>query len=143
MEKIMSLRTNIFVLFMSWLPDWLTGFDREAYEAGLRADELNRARNAELLARGDITEADFQASERRFVEGQFDPDAEIERAFDQGLEEGAANVTAVVSKPFEIAGAGAGAVLKAVPWWIWLAGLGFLLFALWPVIAPTLATRRK
>jgi hypothetical protein len=128
---------------MGFLPDWLTGFDRENFEAGQRADAANAAITRNLYEQGKIDAATLQEAENHYASGNIDPDYEIEAAFDEGLQEGAANVTAVISKPFEIAGTAVGSVLKALPWWLWIAGLAFLAFYLWPVLGPLLGARLK
>lgn len=131
---------------MAWyhaLTDTITGFDREAHERGLEIDRQNQARNQELADRGLITQADVIASEENFREAHFDPDSEIAAAFDEGLEEGAANVTAVVTKPIEIAGKAAGSIIGALPAWLWLVGLAALAWFAWPVLGPLLGARIK
>ena len=124
--------------------DWITGFDRDNYEAGLAADRANAARNAKLLEQGKISDADFRVSQERFDAAQrYDPDAEIEAAWDEGLQDGANNVTAVLSKPFEIAGTAVGSVLKALPWWLWLAAIAAGAVYFWPVIRPLVSGLAK
>jgi hypothetical protein len=80
-----------------------------------------RQQQAALDARNNIVN-------QHYDESHIDVEAEIEEGFDEGLQEGARNVTNVLSKPFEIAGAGIGAILKAIPWWLWLLAGAVLFF---------------
>jgi hypothetical protein len=101
-------------------------------EANYRARQEARL-NAAQAEGFDVTEEREQLEERnRIVDGHLqagaiDVDAEIDEAFNEGLQEGAANVTSILSKPFEVAGAGILAVLKAIPFWVWLL-VGAVLF---------------
>jgi hypothetical protein len=91
-----------------------------------RSDELDRKLDAEnardAVKYGPEWQAMVRENQERDGSGyNMDVEAEVDEAFEEGLQEGADNITAVVSKPFDIAGAGIGALLKAVPWWVWAA----------------------
>lgn len=92
----------------------------EELDAELRALQARRAQaRPELFDTPEYNQA-FEAHLELQAEQDRDIDQQIEEAFDEGLEEGAENVTGVLKKPFEVAGAGIGAILRAVPWWVWL-----------------------
>ena len=57
-----------------------------------------------------------------------DVDAQINAAFQEGLDDGANNVTGFLGGIFDFVGKGLGALLKAVPWWVWLGVLAYVLF---------------
>jgi hypothetical protein len=57
-----------------------------------------------------------------------DVDAQINEAFNEGLDDGANNVTGFISGIFNFVGKGLGAILKAIPWWIWLGLVVYVLF---------------
>jgi hypothetical protein len=127
---------------MSWIQRVLYGVDLDEEQA--RQDQLDAQRAAEnekdRAQYGDAWFAETQANDER---SRIDVHAEVDQAFNEGLQEGADNITAIVSKPFEIAGKGVGAILAGFPWWLWLLGLGALAFFLWPLLAPALVTRIK
>jgi hypothetical protein len=128
---------------MAWIHRVLYGVDSE--EDQYRADQAEAALAAENLKDaeryGDAWFAQVTANAAR---GDLeDASGQVDAAFDEGLREGSANVTAVIRKPFEIAGTAAGSVLKAFPWWLWLAGLAALAFFLWPVLGPALGARLR
>lgn len=50
---------------------------------------------------------------------------EIDDAFDDGWNDGLDNLTSTARKPFGFVGDVAGALLKALPWWLWLAALAY------------------
>ena len=127
---------------MSWT-DLFTGFDRENYEAGQAAERRNAEINARLHEQGRLSDADFEITQERFNAGQaYDPDAEIEAAYDEGLDEGANRISKILSKPFELVGTAVGSVLKAFPWWIWVAAIAAGIVYFWPVLRPLLKARR-
>jgi hypothetical protein len=128
---------------MSWIQRVLYGVDLD--EEQHRQDQLRAALAAENEKdREKYGDAWFEEAQRNNDSGYVsDVDGAVDQAFDEGLEEGADNVTAFVSKPFEIAGKGVGAVLAGFPWWLWIAGLAVLGFFLWPVVAPALAARSR
>ena len=55
-------------------------------------------------------------------------DAQINAAFKEGLDDGANNVTGFLGGIFDVVGKGLGAILKAVPWWLWLGVIAYFLF---------------
>jgi hypothetical protein len=57
-----------------------------------------------------------------------DVDAQINAAFKEGLDDGANNVTGFLGGIFDFVGKGLGAILKAVPWWVWLGVITYFLF---------------
>ena len=123
---------------MSWLPDWLTGFDRENYERGLEAERKSQELNKGLLERGLIDEQTFRESEANFArDDNFDPDAEINAGFVEGLNEGVNNVRgtigSVVSFPFRL-----------IPWQLWAIGAIALLVYMggWARLAGMLKAKR-
>src|SRR5687768_332239 len=126
---------------MSLFEKWIYGVDpaeeqrrQDALEAALAAEnEKDRARYGDKW---------FEEAQGNLEKSKIDERAEVDQAFDEGLQEGADNVTAVISKPFEIAGTAVGSVLKAFPWWLWVAGLAVAGFYFWPVLRPLLAKRR-
>ncbi len=105
---------------MSWLPDWLTGFDRENYEAGLEADRRNAELNRQLHDRGKITDDNYAAVQLHDAADEIDADAEINDAFDDELDRRTGAVSGFV-------GGGINAFLKSVfgviPWQVWILGL--------------------
>ena len=105
---------------MSWLPDWLTGFDRANYNAGLAADEKNRQLTEDLHNKGVIDDKDYKAAIDSYdAAAAYSPDAAISEDFNKGLDEGAANirgavggtVNSLISTP-----------LKLIPWQLWVLG---------------------
>ena len=104
---------------MSWLPDWITGYDRTAYEEGLQADAKNRALTEDLRNRGLITEQDYRAAQQHYdASAAYNPDAEITDAFDEGLNDGAANIRNTIGGAINL---GIGTPLKLIPWQVWVA----------------------
>lgn len=105
---------------MSWLiPDWVTGFDRENYEAGLEADRKNLELQRKLNAAGKVTDDDLAISEGRYLESvSYDPDEEIETAFGEGIDEGADNIRGGLTSTINTV---IGTPLKLIPWQVWLA----------------------
>lgn len=111
---------------MSWLPDWLTGFDRENYERGKAADAQNRQLTEELLEQGRIGQFEYkQAMAHYDAADAEDPDAEIDSAFNEELNDRTAAVR-------NFASGGINAIFKSVfgtiPWQVWI-GVG--LYVAW------------
>lgn len=105
---------------MSWLPDWLTGFDRENYDAGVEADRKNRAITEDLHNRQLISDKEYQDAVDNYDEAAaYNPDQEIGDAFNQGLDEGATNIRNAVGGTVNTL---VGTPLKLIPWQLWLAG---------------------
>ena len=125
---------------MSWLPDWLTGFDRENYEAGVAADAQNAGLNRRLHERGRIDDATFeQVLDHDAADDINDPDAEIQYAFDEELGQRTGAVR-------DAASGGISAFMRAtfgiVPWQVWLAGLAIAAVYFWPVLRAAFSKRR-
>ena len=108
------------------LPDWLTGFDRENYDAGVAAEKKSQQLNEELYQQGQIGSIAHEQA-RAHYDANFaeNPDDEIQAAFDKELTD---RTSAVRS----FAGGGINAVFKSVfgsiPWQVWL-GVG--LYVAW------------
>lgn len=127
---------------MSWIQRVLYGVDLD--EEQYRQNQLDAALAAENAKdREKYGDAWFEEVSANLEESRIDVEAEVDREFEVGLQEGADNVTSVISKPFEIAGKAAGSVLSAFPWWIWMIGLAALAFTFWPVLGPLLGARLK
>lgn len=106
---------------MSWLPDWVTGFDRENYEAGLEADRKNAAITEDLRRRQLISEDDARTAQLHYAQSAaYDPDAAINEAFLEGLDDGADNIRGAVGGTIDTV---LGTLLKTIPWQLWLIGL--------------------
>jgi len=103
---------------MGWLPDWLTGFDRENYEAGLEADRRNRELTEDLKRRGLITEADYQVALDHYDDSlAYDADAAIQGAFDTELDR---RTEAVRDFGPGVISTGLRSTLGLIPWPVWL-----------------------
>lgn len=111
---------------MSWLPDWVTGFDADNAQRAADADAYLRADN-ERKGRGTTLIQDKLAGKEgvevhaNTVEGQRQ---EIDAAFEEGLQDGANNITGFVSGVFKFVGKAISAVLFGIPAWAWLLGIG-------------------
>jgi hypothetical protein len=116
---------------MSWLPDWLTGYDAEnaqrAADADARLRELNELRARDLGDDWYDQVLENYANQEAF--GLDAQRAEIDRAAVDSLESSAAasvgflgNLLNTVWQPIK-------AILKAIPLWVWLlAGVGLFLY---------------
>jgi hypothetical protein len=113
---------------MSWLPDWLTGFDRDNYEAGQRADAALAALNAAKATQyqdtyGDAFAAEWLAETKRNQEISNEqltnPDAQITGAFWEGWNEGAEKIRNGIG---DTVNTGVGSIFRLIPWQLWLAG---------------------
>jgi hypothetical protein len=103
----------------TWLKDAITGFDREAYEAGLEADRRNREITESLHDRGLIDDDDYEFSIKNYNDSaSYDPDKDIAREFGVGIEEGAANIRNFAGGAINSV---VGTPLKLIPWQVWLA----------------------
>jgi hypothetical protein len=109
---------------MSWFLDKLYGIDEEEK----RAAELDAA-NRDLLAKkhdaGKITDAIYKESLKNYDKGGLDGlggDGEfsddIDQAFLDGLDEGAANERGIFSSTINTL---IGTPLKLIPWQVWIA----------------------
>lgn len=113
---------------MSWLPDWLTGFDREEYEKGLEADRKNREITEDLHNRRLISDTDYQAALDNYdAAAEYDPDEDISNAFSQGFDEGADNIRNFLGDTINTT---VGTPFKLIPWQVWLAGALYLAWQL-------------
>ncbi len=127
---------------MSWLPDWLTGYDAENAERAAAADlRLQNMNAVDYAPGGSIYER--AASERGTAyaddlldrvqldfdsQSSFNPDdqrAEIDTAFVEGAAEGLKSAQDKFKGWLSSIGLG---VLGFIPWWVWLLALGFLWF---------------
>lgn len=109
---------------MSWLPDWITGYDAANADAAAAADATLRGLNADRQASGGYTAAQWAQVQRDYASQEsFDPAAQrdsIDSAFAAGLEDGRQNVKSFFN----------GAVwqfLKTIPLVVWI-GAGIALF---------------
>lgn len=89
-----------------------------------RLAELNKTIYLDKYNRPDLYEQ-AQANAARGATGNVAQ--QIDAAFKEGLQDGANNVTGFFGGAFDIVGKGVGAILKAVPWWIWAAAILYLL----------------
>jgi hypothetical protein len=104
---------------MSWLPDWITGYDRDAYEQGLEADKKNRAITEDLHNQGLITDKEYkEAIDHYDAAAAYNPDAEINAATQQGLDSGADNIRGFLGGVIDKV---ATTPLRIIPWQVWLA----------------------
>jgi len=127
---------------VSWIQRTLYGVDLDEEQA--KQDQVKAQLAAENEKdREKFGDAWFEEAQANLDKSRINVEAEVDQAFDEGLQEGAANVSAVIRKPFEIVGTGIGAVLKGVPWWVWGIGLAVAGFYLWPVLGPMLGARRR
>lgn len=109
---------------MSWLPDWLTGFDSEnARKAALADDELRRLNQAAIDSgrytpeQAAIIAADYAAQVQFGVDAQR---SDIQDTFTAGVEEGRNSVKDFFNNVVWQA-------LKSIPLVVWL-GLAVALF---------------
>jgi hypothetical protein len=113
---------------MSFLT-WISGGSGEQ-ERGNNLDAQLAQLNARDYSPGGklYTPENWDRVQRQQASGQtVNVDAEIAAAFKEGLDDGAKNVTGFLGGAFDIVGKGVGAILKAVPWWIWAAALLYIL----------------
>jgi len=97
--------------------------DGDALDAQLKA--YNAATNYDAR----LTPEEQAQVKRNLESGKTgDVNAQIDAAFKEGLNEGAANVTGFLGGIFDFVGKGVFAVLRALPWWVWLGALAYLLF---------------
>ena len=112
--------------------------DKDGEEAGRKADEWNRARNKELVDAGIWNPEQYRASEERF-ENQTPAAEQMQEAWTEGYQEGFDNVTGTIKDALN---APARFAWASIPWWIWLAGLLYLLH-ITGFLAPIMARVRK
>jgi len=114
---------------MSWIPNWILGTDPEEDEArGRAADDANAALNKEMHERGLLSDDDYKTAQANIDRGRIDDaEAEIDQAFLEGLDEGAANVRSTIGGTINTV---IGTPLKLIPWQVWLAAAIYLAFRL-------------
>jgi hypothetical protein len=118
---------------MATISHWLFGIDTDAEMArGQALDNTIHQQNLELLNRGVWTQEQFDAAEGRAATGATpDVNAEVMASFKEGAGEGLTNVQqAVKSTATDFLSAGIRGVTGFIPWWLWLAGAGYLAFRL-------------
>jgi len=109
---------------MSWLPDWITGYDSENAKRAEDADARLRELNAQYALDYGPT---WQAQVARNYETQVPFDqatqrADIQTAFGQGIDEGRKNVTGFISDAFGFVGKTLSSVVFGIPFWVWALG---------------------
>ena len=116
---------------MSWIPDWITGYDAENAARARAADDEIRRMNAAKIASGEYTAAQAAAIQKDFsTDASFATDEAARQTIDQQFAEGAAdglkNVkSAVNSTALGFLGAIPAAVwiILAVALFVWLGGI--------------------
>jgi hypothetical protein len=110
---------------MSWLPDWITGYDAANAQAAAEADAQLQAMNAQDYAPGGRlytpqnaakVQADYASQAPIGVDAQR---ASIDQAFADGFSQGYQNVKNTFSDF-------ASKLFGLIPWQVWLVGLGVL-----------------
>lgn len=108
---------------MSFL-SWIVGYDQANADAGAAADAKLRELNAANVASGRYDSATAATIEKNYASqnaiGSTAQKAEIDQAFNEGLQDGANNITGFVSKTFSFVGKALSAVLLGIPAWAWL-----------------------
>ena len=124
---------------MSWLPDWITGYDSENAAKGAAADAKLQQMNADAVASGRYSQATADQIQLDF-QNQFNTDpSTINTAFDEGWQEGRQNVSDAIKGTLNrIVADPLRAVIGGLPWWLWALALGALAFYLWPLLRPAL-----
>jgi hypothetical protein len=121
---------------MSWLPDWITGFDRDNYEAGQRADAALQVLNQKkALQYEDDYGAEFAdewraetAKNMAISDRQLaNPDEQIEGAFWEGWNEGGDAIRNGIGSTINTT---TGSIFRLIPWQVWLAGAAYGAFKL-------------
>lgn len=109
---------------MSWLPDWLTGYDSANAKKAAEADATLRAIHQSEIASGKYSPAQIEAINADYqAQGSFDPLAQrddIQATFNTAVGD-------QVKKLGDAANAGFFGFLKAIPISIWIIG-GIALF---------------
>lgn len=114
---------------------WLTGIDLEAEEKrGAELDAIIAQQNRAAVQRGIWTgeQAEMAEDHWQLMTGQTsDVVGQVSDEFLVGAEEGFYATAGGISKGLNsVAGAAGGFVWRAVPWWVWLAGLGWVAWQL-------------
>jgi hypothetical protein len=124
---------------MSWLPNWLTGYDQANADAASAADARLQQLNAERYANDERLAAIVAANRERELYGTNDGsyggigayDAraqteDIQNAFQTELD---ARAKSLIGSPLDGLGALLKSILKALPMWLWIAlGLGLFVW---------------
>lgn len=115
---------------MSWIQRYLYGVDLDEEQS--RANDLDAAQAADLeRSRSKYTDANFKAAQLHITADDAPHvQADVDQAFDEGLQEGSENISGVIRKPFEIGGVAIASVLKGIPWWVWLSSAVLLAWKL-------------
>jgi len=119
---------------MSWLPDWITGYDAENADRAAAADAELRRINQENRDRGLYDDATWGKIQKDYeTEVSFDPGQQrdsIDDAFKEGLDQGAGNISGFISGAFNFVGKALSAVVLGIPFWVWLLVAGALFWKL-------------
>lgn len=116
---------------MSWLPDWITGYDSANAQRAAAADaELRTLNTQRAQTLGEewaaLVEQDYARQEPIDEASQR---AAIDQAFNQGIEEGRSNITSFITGAFNFVGKTLAAVIAGIPLWVWLlAGVGLWIY---------------
>lgn len=103
---------------MSWLPNWLTGYDEEN---AIRAQQAD----AQLQAMNQQTYGTPYVGNDYGTYGPAAQEAQIQEAFDTELQ---SQANSIIGGPLRGLGTVVASILKAIPLWVWLAG-AVVLFA--------------
>ena len=114
---------------------WVTGIDLEAEEArGAELDRIIAEQNKAAVERGVWTaeQAEIAKDHWELMTGQTaNPVGQVADEFVVGAQEGFYDTAGAFSKGLNtVAGTAGTFVWRAVPWWVWLAGLGWLAWQL-------------
>lgn len=111
---------------------WTGGVDLD--EEAQRAEQIRQQDlqlQAKRLQQGKIDDAAYQDQLTR-IQADYEQTANIEQdvqdAFDQEYDAGLNRLTKTASGPFNVFGDVVGSLLKALPWWLWVALLAYLAF---------------
>lgn len=120
--------------FFSSVGAWLGGVDLDEEEK--RAADI-KARDeqlqAERLAQGKINDAAYQDQLKRIQEDYEQTAnirADVQRAGDEEYDHRLTVLSETVAAPLNVGGDIIGAILKGVPWWLWLAALAVIAWQL-------------
>lgn len=120
---------------MSLLPDWLTGFDSANSTAASEADaQLQVLNNAQYGPGGSYYTPETWTAvnanrDSELANGGYGPaaqQAQIDQTFTDKLD---SQAQSIIGGPLGVAWATIKAILKSVPWWVWI--LGFVAVFFW------------